>query len=83
MADSELSGSSRDILIEVRGLVKQLVESRDDHEHRIRKTETELADVRTTRREQSESTRRLIGWGMLLAAMAGGFGNFIVKALSH
>jgi hypothetical protein len=83
MERDELSGSSRDILIEVRGLVKQLVESRDDHETRIRVNEKEVADLRTSKREQAEQTRRLLAWGMLLAAAAGGFGNLIAKALTR
>lgn len=82
MSDHDLSGTSRDILIEVRGLVKQLVESRDDHEARIRTNEKEVADIRSEKRSQSEATRRLIAWGMFLAAMAGGFGNAIVKAVT-
>lgn len=81
MTDPELRGSSRDILIEVRGLVKQLVESRDDHESRIRANEKETADLRSSKREQNEATRRLLAWGMFLAAMAGAFGNGIMRAI--
>ena len=81
MPETDLSGSSRDILIEVRGLVKQLVESRDDHEIRLRATERDLADVRTTRKEQSEYTRRVLGWGMFLAAIAGAFGHLVMQTM--
>lgn len=84
MPDTETLGtSSRDILIEVRGLVRQLIESRDDHEIRLRANEKSTQTLQDEKRTEREATRRLIGWGMFLAAMAGGFGNAIMKALSH
>jgi len=82
MSEHDLGASSRDILIEVRGLVKQLVESRDDHETRIRSNERDVAAIQTQRQSQEDSTKRLIMWGMFLAAMAGAFGNGIMKAIS-
>ena len=82
MAEIDFGASSRDILIEVRGMVKQLVESRDDHEARIRAAEKDVADLRTTKREQAEATRRVLAWGMFLAAVAGAFGHVIVQAIT-
>ena len=82
MPDNRYQESDRDILIELRGMVQRLVESRDDHESRIRSNEKEVADMRSSKREQNEATRRLLAWGMFLAALAGGFGNAIVKAFT-
>ena len=74
--------SDRDILIDLRGMVFRLVESRDDHESRLRKVEGDIADTRTSKREQDASIRRLIGWGMLLAAMAGAFGHLAMQTIN-
>lgn len=73
--------SERDILIDLRGMVARLVESRDDHETRLRKVEGDIADTRSSKREQEAATRRLIGWGMLLAAMGGAFGHLVMQAI--
>lgn len=82
MQPDELIGfSDRDILIDVRGMVKQLADSRDDHETRIRANEKEVAEMKTSKREQSEQMRRILGWGMFLAAIAGAFGDLFMKAI--
>ena len=70
----------RDMLIEVRADVKALIRSRDDHESRLRATERAITEMESVTREQAAATRRVLGWGMLLAAMAGGIGNFILRA---
>ncbi len=79
--ETDFGASSRDILIEVRGLVKQLVESREDHESRIRSAEESLTTMKATTAEAQAASGRTLKWGMFLAAMAGGFGNAIVKLL--
>jgi len=79
----ELTGgnSSRDILIEVRGLVKQLVESKDDHEIRIRLAEESITTMKATSAEAQAANGRTLKIGMVLAALAGAFGNAIMKLL--
>ena len=77
----DFGGSSRDILIEVRGLVKQLVESREDHESRIRTAEESITTIKATTAESQAASGRTLKWGMFLAAMAGAFGNGIMRAL--
>lgn len=73
--------TDREILIEVRGLVAQLVDTSRDHEARIRMTERDVADMRTSKREQDAATRRLLGWGMLLAAIGGALGHILMQTV--
>jgi len=72
---------TRDILIEVRAGVRALVESKNDHEARIRASESHIVEMKATWAEQGRSSKRLIAIGMLLAALFGGIGDVIKHAL--
>jgi len=73
--------SSRDILISIEGNVKRLVERADDHEARIRRNETDITTIQAAAAARESDGKRMLGWGMFLAAIGGGFGNFIAKAI--
>ena len=81
MTDTQLQ-ELRDIMLDVRKDVASLVKSRDDHETRLRLAEASLLVIEATSKESAAAARRVLGWGMLLAAIAGGFGNFVVRAMA-
>ena len=73
--------SSRDILISIEGNVKRLLERADDHEARIRRNESDITTIQAAAAAREADGKRMLGWGMFLAAIGGGFGNLLAKAL--
>ncbi len=67
--DDQQAQDMRDMLIEIRTDVKQLVWSRNDHENRLRKVEA--------------ATTRILAIGSTLAFFAGYAGALMAKAMGN